>query len=89
MLEKYEQVIDQWIEDIVNNGDDDALFASGYLQGHVAVVLAKLDDAQESDFAALENNMAECMALARKELEDADFALVQTAWLDLRDRLLA
>ncbi len=36
MLEKYEQALEQWIGEIVAGGDDDALFASGYLQGHFA-----------------------------------------------------
>jgi hypothetical protein len=37
MLDKYDAALESWIEETVSQGDDDALFACGYLQGHVAV----------------------------------------------------
>ena len=43
MLEQYEQALEEWIGAIVEQGDDDQLFASGYLQGHFAVVLSQLE----------------------------------------------
>lgn len=89
MIEKYEQTLQDWIEHIVAEGDDDALFASGYLQGHFAVVLSQLEVETEQDLAALEAKMTECLALAREELDDADYALVSNAWVQLSTKLAA
>ncbi|PKG58154.1 hypothetical protein CXF83_15490 [Shewanella sp. Choline-02u-19] len=89
MLEKYEQTLQDWIESIVADGDDDALFASGYLQGHFAVVLSKLEAEHDQGAQALESKMADCLALAREELDDNDYALVNDAWLQLSCKLAA
>ncbi|MCL1065224.1 YfcL family protein [Shewanella olleyana] len=84
MLEKYDAALEGWIEHTVANGDDDALFASGYLQGHIAVVFSQLEQEQLSGIDALDEKMVDCLALANDELESADFALVQSAWQQLR-----
>ncbi|GIU28011.1 YfcL family protein [Shewanella schlegeliana] len=89
MIEKYEQTLQDWIESIVAEGDDDALFASGYLQGHVAVVLSQLEVESEQGLSALEAKMTECLALAREELSDTDYALVNDAWTQLSEKLAA
>ena len=89
MIEKYEQTLQDWIETIVAEGDDDALFASGYLQGHFAVVLSKLEIASDQGTEALAEEMLSCLALAREELDDNDYALVNDAWLQLSDKLAA
>ncbi|MGS0683424.1 YfcL family protein [Shewanella sp. 125m-7] len=89
MIEKYEQTLQDWIERIVAEGDDDALFASGYLQGHFAVVLSQLEVESNQDMSALEVKMSECLALAREELGDTDYALVSDAWIQLSAKLAA
>lgn len=89
MIEKYEQTLQDWIETIVAEGDDDALFASGYLQGHVAVVLSQLEVESEQGLSVLEAKMTECLALAREELSDTDYALVNDAWMQLSEKLAA
>lgn len=89
MIEKYEQTLQDWIETIVAEGDDDALFASGYLQGHVAVVLSQLEVESEQGLGALEAKMMECLALAREELSDSDYALVNDAWVQLSEKIAA
>ncbi|MEL4431563.1 YfcL family protein [Shewanella mangrovisoli] len=89
MLEQYEEALEQWIESVVSHGDDDALFACGYLQGHVAVVLSQLEDEGESTLAALLEKMTDCLALARQELNDADFALVEAAWAQLHGKIVS
>ncbi|GIU51088.1 hypothetical protein TUM4438_39450 [Shewanella sairae] len=89
MIEQYEQTLQDWIESIVAEGDDDALFASGYLQGHFAVVLSQLEAESEQDMAALDVKMSECLALAREELSDTDYALVNDAWTQLSTKLAA
>lgn len=89
MIEKYEQTLQDWIESIVAEGDDDALFASGYLQGHFAVVLSKLENETDQGTQALALQMVECLALAREELDDNDYALVNDAWSQLSRKLAA
>ncbi|WOT04013.1 YfcL family protein [Shewanella youngdeokensis] len=89
MLEMYEQTLQQWIESIVAEGDDDALFASGYLQGHFAVVLSQLEVEADHGVQALAQKMVACLALAREELDDKDYALVSDAWLDLSSQIAA
>lgn len=87
MLEHYEQQLEQWINEIVVTGDDDALFASGYLQGHFAVVLSELEVEADHSVAALDDKMQNCLKLAAKELEDHDYRLVADAWQSLRTKL--
>ncbi|WP_394204083.1 YfcL family protein [Shewanella waksmanii] len=87
MLEQYEVALDEWIAGIVASGDDDALFASGYLQGHFAVVLSQLEGQQQQDFAALAAKMDECLATADTELAPADYQLVADAWSQLSQRI--
>ncbi|WP_076408828.1 YfcL family protein [Shewanella sp. UCD-KL12] len=89
MLEQYETALYEWIEGIVAKGDEDALFASGYLQGHFAVALSQLEAETQQDFASLSAKMDACLELAKNELEDADYALVESAWQQLSERLSA
>ncbi|MFQ6370531.1 YfcL family protein [Shewanella sp. YIC-542] len=87
MLQHYEQALEHWLAEIVANGDDDALFASGYLQGHFAVVLAELEMEAEQGTDALAAKMQECLKQAAKELEDPDYRLVENAWHELQGRI--
>jgi hypothetical protein len=89
MLEKYDVAMESWIQETVSNGDDDALFASGYLQGHIAVVLAKLEVQADQGIDALDNQVIQCLALANEELNDADYVLVAQAWQQLRSRIVS
>ncbi|MGI2014085.1 YfcL family protein [Shewanella oncorhynchi] len=88
MLEHYEDALEQWIASVVSHGDDDALFACGYLQGHVAVVLSQLEAQGATDLDALMLKMTDCLALARQELNDADYALVEQAWAQLKAKII-
>jgi len=87
MLEQYETALYQWIEEIVAQGNEDALFASGYLQGHFAVALSQLETEIVHDFDALTEKMSACMQLAQQELADSDYALVESAWQQLSTTL--
>lgn len=88
MLEHYEQALEQWIASVVSHGDDDALFACGYLQGHVAVVLSQLETLGDSSVDALVQKMTDCLALARQELNDTDYTLVEQAWAQLQGNII-
>lgn len=89
MLEKYEHTLQNWIESIVESGDDDALFASGYLQGHFAVVLSQLEVEDNQDLSCLSAKMQVCLALAKEELGELDYQLVEDAWHALRQQIAA
>ncbi|MBY5993761.1 YfcL family protein [Ferrimonas balearica] len=87
MLERWETICHQWVEEQLAQGSDDEVFASGYLQGHFAVVLASLEQESDPNYARLEAKMAEHLDQARSELEPADLALVKAAWASLAQRL--
>ncbi len=89
MLEQYETALYEWIDGIVAKGDEDELFASGYLQGHFAVALSQLETETQQDLTALSIKMDTCLELAKGELEDADYALVESAWQQFSARLSA
>ncbi|NRB22375.1 YfcL family protein [Shewanella sp.] len=89
MLEQYETSLYEWIDDIVAKGDEDALFASGYLQGHFAVALSQLEAETVQGIDALDEKMHVCLELAKQELDDTDYALVASAWQQLNERLCA
>ncbi|QYK02706.1 YfcL family protein [Shewanella psychrotolerans] len=89
MLEQYEQALDEWIATKVAQGDDDQLFASGYLQGHFAVVLSQLEVEDEQGCEALADRMQLCLATAKTELAPNDFVLVQDAWDELSEKINA
>ncbi|MCL1125675.1 YfcL family protein [Shewanella surugensis] len=89
MLEKYEQTLQNWIEGIVESGDDDALFASGYLQGHFAVVLSQLEAEENQGLNHLSLKMQTCLDLAKEELIEQDYVLVEAAWGQLRHQIAA
>ncbi|CUS49410.1 MAG: YfcL protein [Idiomarinaceae bacterium HL-53] len=73
MADQLDAVFDQ----IVQQGNDDELFASGYLRGHFDLVVAKLTMAEEDDtdlfWQALEKSLADSEA----ELKTIDRDLVQ------------
>jgi len=84
-LERTEQIINDYVANILANGSDDALFASGYLQGHLDLILQGCFDAQNSfsQFLALmEQSLAS--AYAKNELSQLDRTLVQNCWDELK-----
>ncbi len=89
MLEQYETALERWMESVVSNGNDDALFACGYLQGHVAVVFSELEIDGDSSLDALDSKVISCMELAKNELNEDDFGLVENAWIELRQKIVA
>ncbi|MBY6186033.1 YfcL family protein [Marinobacter hydrocarbonoclasticus] len=87
MLERWDEICHQWVAEHLESGNDDEVFASGYLQGHFAVVLAGLEQQDSVTLDDLMAGMASHLEQARSELEPADWALVQGAWAELAQRL--
>ncbi|MFO6424863.1 YfcL family protein [Motilimonas sp. KMU-193] len=84
MYELY-QGIEHKIAQILDTGDSDALFASGYLSGHLSLALAHCEQAEKhskQDFIAqVEQELAN--AFAARELSPGDQVLVETMWQQL------
>lgn len=79
VVEQLEAVFDQAYED----GNDDELFASGYLRGHFDLVVAKMEMNGETDAANIMPNLRAAVDQAKHELAPADQAHVQ----NLMDKL--
>ncbi|SHI08711.1 YfcL family protein [Ferrimonas marina] len=88
MLERWDEICHQWVAELLEQGSDDEVFASGYLQGHFAVVLSELEQETQPQLTQLQAQMSERLAQARTELAPDDLALIQHAWSQLEQRLL-
>tara|TARA_B100001094_G_C18182666_1_gene801842 strand:- start:2248 stop:2529 length:282 start_codon:yes stop_codon:yes gene_type:complete len=85
MLEKYEELLYIWIENAIESGSDDQMFATGYLQGHIAVVFAQFEQDKHVSLAQLNTAMQHCLQDNKAELEPQDFMLVQDVWQSIYD----
>jgi len=85
-LTQTEEIIEQFVADILENGDDDALFASGYLQGHLDLILQGCIDINDSFEAFMEKmSLSLNTAFGKNELSPADKKLVEACWCELQD----
>lgn len=85
-MHKFYQGIEQHIEGILEHGNDDELFASGYLSGHLSVVLARCEEqavnTKQGFIDAMDQSLAH--AYQAKELTPPDQALVEQMWSRLQ-----
>jgi len=84
-LEQTEQIINDFLANILESGSDDALFASGYLQGHLDLILQGCLQAQQ-DFSQFMQAMEQSLTLAygKNELSQLDRTLVENCWIELK-----
>ncbi|RUO34470.1 YfcL family protein [Aliidiomarina soli] len=82
LLEQIEPVFD----DVVIDGSDDELFASGYLRGHFDLVAAQLSLQGEQQGDSLWPALEKAIADASHELTPADQIHVENLYLKLRAR---
>ncbi|TKB49844.1 YfcL family protein [Ferrimonas sediminicola] len=87
MLEQIEQQANQWMTEMVEQGSDDQVFASGYLQGHLALSLSTLEESGGELLSCLAQDMLVRLDEASSELAPEDLALVHNAWQQLLSRL--
>ncbi|MDP2560190.1 YfcL family protein [Psychrobium sp. 1_MG-2023] len=87
-LEQTEQIIDQFVANILANGSDDELFASGYLQGHLDLILKGSQQAQHS-FEQFMQRMEQSLsdAYGKNELSQIDRKLVEHCWSELKVKI--
>ncbi|WP_028109531.1 YfcL family protein [Ferrimonas futtsuensis] len=88
MLDQIELLANQWMTEMVEQGSDDQVFASGYLQGHLALSLSTLEDSQQGLIEVLAQDMGARLDDASSELAPEDLALVRHAWQQLLERLV-
>lgn len=85
LLTQAESIIEEFVADILKSGDDDALFASGYLQGHLDLILQGCIDVDDS-FDVFMSKMLTSLsgAYSKNELNPSDKQLVQLCWQSLQ-----
>ncbi|WP_194757356.1 YfcL family protein [Aliidiomarina indica] len=76
--------LEQVFDDAVERGNDDELFASGYLRGHFDLVVAQLELNGESSAEALWPALQEALDLTKGELNPQDRQHVQDMFVRLQ-----
>ena len=73
------------LNNIVETGNDHALFVSGYLHGHFSLVISQAEQVQEYCLNKLDERMRTSLqqAFAQGELEPADQEDVLAMWAEL------
>jgi len=89
-LTQTEQIVEQFVADILENGSDDRLFASGYLQGHLDLILQGCIDVNDN-FDGFMSKMVASLdnAYSKNELSPPDKVLVEACWDDLQKQFKA
>lgn len=85
MISVFEDRILALIDDLVEKGSDDELFAGGYLQGHITLAVAEVENNNEQGIDALSRRVEASIdqAIQAGELAPADQLLVKNLWLKL------
>ncbi|HBC6575901.1 TPA: YfcL family protein [Proteus mirabilis] len=85
MLSEYETYLLDKIDSRVEHAMDDELFAGGYLQGHITLAIAELEQENNTQLSALKSRVEESIQKAIKagELSPPDQILVLSTWHDL------
>ncbi len=85
MLSEYETYLLDKIDSRVEHATDDELFAGGYLQGHITLAIAELEQENNTQLSALKSRVEESIQKAIKagELSPPYQILVLSTWHDL------
>lgn len=85
MMTQFEQRVLALIDEMVEHGTDDELFAGGYLRGHLtlAVADAEADGVSSLSELAQRVNTSLDAAIAKGELSPPDQVLVRNLWQQL------
>lgn len=91
MMTQFEQRVLALIDEMVEHGTDDELFASGYLRGHLtlAVADAEADGVSSLSELAQRVNASLDAAIAKGELSPPDQVLVRNLWQQLYQQAAA
>lgn len=82
MIAEFEARILALIDDMVEHANDDELFASGYLRGHLTLAVAELEGRDDHSADAVYANVTSSLekAIGAGELSPRDQALVKEMW---------
>ena len=84
MINELEARILGLIDGLVENGTDDELFASGYLQGHLTLAVAEIEQTDEQTPERLQAYMQRSLQdTIQAELSPRDQVLVTEMWDNL------
>ena len=85
MIADFESSILALIDDMVEHGSDDELFAGGYLRGHLTISVARLEEGDDHSAGAVYQQVNHSLekAIAAGELNPRDQALVLEMWDNL------
>jgi hypothetical protein len=88
-LAAFIQSIETYLDQVVESGDDQALFIASYLQGHFAVAAGQSDVRQMTQIAELLELMNNSLtnAFVNNELEASDQQQVELLWQQLQSGL--
>lgn len=77
LFNQYVSALEQVFDEAVVSGTDDELFASGYLRGHVDLVVAQLELNEHAEVSAVMPAVVASVEAARLELSPADYQHIQ------------
>ena len=77
VFNQYVAALEQVFDQAVISGTDDELFASGYLRGHVDLVVAQLELNAHAEVSAVMPAVIASVDAARHELTPADYQHIQ------------
>ncbi|EMH4162622.1 YfcL family protein [Pluralibacter gergoviae] len=91
MIAEFESRILALIDDMVEHGSDDELFAGGYLRGHLTISVADLEEGDDHSAQAVYEKVNQSLekAISAGELNPRDQALVLEMWNRLYQQALA
>lgn len=72
--------IQQFIEGIVDSGDDQELFISAWVNGHFDLAVAKCLSSDSATIATLDQHMQNSLTAAQEELASSDFKQALQFW---------
>lgn len=85
MMTQFEQRVLALIDEMVEHGTDDELFAGGYLRGHLTLAVADAEAAGVNSLTELAQRVNASLdtAIANGELSPPDQVLVRNLWQQL------
>ncbi|XOV81293.1 MAG: YfcL family protein [Aestuariibacter sp.] len=72
--------IQQFIESMVENGNDQELFISAYVNGHFDLAVARCLESPGASLSTLDQHMRNSLESAKKELDGDDFEQALRFW---------
>lgn len=86
MFSEFESRVLTLIDEMVEHASDDALFASGYLRGHLTLAVAELESGASAEAIDQQVIASVEKAIACGELSPPDQVLVHNMWAELSRR---